>query len=581
MTVIRSPLSPVIFSPLRAPTTLYKGAGELFAQTIGRSIAPVAGAGAASPGVYAHVDAVRVSGSLRTIRVWARAAGTLIVAAYKRSSTANQLVKQRGFSVAVSVGLNNLSVGMAVNAGELIGFTVTTGVLAYSSATADGAGWFFSGSSDPATWTDAVVERALRLEIGFDLYAEPQALQATMPVASGWNHVLAYGQSNSNGGLSGAVLNDTPSATHLTFDVGPKAAPAITGGNNPAAGTKAMVEDDVSPINGTTGSVYKDTGLWQFGEEFTTRHADTTLFLSTAGVGGGRLNSITASAPWYQAMTYHVTQAKAYADAAEVSYGVSAVLFDHGETDQADGTITKAKYKEMLLVLIDAFNNEVRAITGQAARPQWLFTTTPYSITVTDAPTEAINEICSERVDCHLVAPGYRFAHGNDDLHLTAVGQCVKRAFQARAAAALADGDPVPAIRWLGATGAGTDSVVVQASSPTPLEINTTLVAAVPNSGFAVSDSGGAKTITNVALGTSVLDPESGLYLTDITLTLSTSLGATPIVKYAKTAIGSSPEITNGAAGNIFDTTDDDVTVDGSPYSMAHAAPPMTLVIGV
>lgn len=535
-------------------------------------------------------DAVEIPGSLRRVRLWSLAAASATIGIYARNDTIGQFARQRSFVVSLAIGLNEFSAddgdfdALPVSAGEFAAISVSGGVMAYSSSAADGAGWYTASAVDPATFTDAAVATNLRLEIGFDIVSRPVPITSKVPLGDGWNHVIADGQSNGVGATNGVVINTTPSDYHLTFDSGVKAAPVLTDGNNPATGTQALVEDTISPITGLSGSIYGDVGLWQFAAEFSRKRALAgvvpTLFCSSAAYSGAAAFKLAAGSPWWQVMIYHVRKAKEYADAAGVPYRVTAITFDHGESDQQTGTIAKADYRRLIENRIDCLWHDVAEITGQKDRPQWLFTTSPYHITTSDATTEAINDLCRDRADCHLVTGGYRFEHRTDQLHLTATGQCVKRAMQARVLSRLVDGQPAPVIRWLGASGGGT-SVVVRASSPAPLALNTTIVASVTASGFAVSDADGAKTVSGVALGASVWSDLYGAYLTDITLTINTSLGAAPIVRYAKTAIGASPVIASGAAGNVFDTTDDPVTVGGSPQSMANAAPPVTLKIHV
>jgi hypothetical protein len=558
-------------------------------QTIGRAVNPVAGAGGASIGVYVLANTVAVPGSLRRVRVWARAAATAEIAVYRRNATIGQFARVSSFAVELAVGLNDLRadngdfVAIPVQAGDYLAISASGGVVAFSSATADGAGWYSANTINPETLTAAAVTTGLRLELGFEVHTRPADISSQVPIGPGWNHVIGYGQSNAVGATNGVVINDTASAYHLTFDSGVKTAPTLTDGNNPATGTQALVEDDISPITGLSGSIYGDVGLWQFAAQFSRERALSgvvpTLFCSTAGYSGAIMRNIAAGSPWWQVMIYHVRKAKEFADAAGVPYRVTAVLFDHGESDQ-QGSLPKATYRAFLNSMIDCFAQEVAAITGQTERPQWLFTTSPFHITTSDNPTEAVNEACRERADCHLVTGGYMFPHRTDKLHLTAVGQCLKRAHQARVLSALVDGVTPPAIRWLGATGSGT-SVTVRALSRDPLEISTALVSAVTNDGFAVSDSGGTKTISSVVLGASVWSDAAGGYLTDVAITVSTSLGASPVIKYAKTTAAATPDITQGAAGNLFTDTAETVTIDGSAQSLAIGAPPVSLAVYV
>lgn len=174
----------------------------------------------------------------------------------------------------------------------------------------------------------------------------------------------------------------------------------------------------------------------------------------------------------------------------------------------------------------------------------------------------------------------YRFPIGSDGVHLTAEAQYLKGVYHARAAAALAGGQLPPAIRWLGAQADGT-GFAVWASAPTPLAFSTAIIGATANQGIKIVDDTGALTLSALSMGTAVLNPASGQYETPIACTLNRALGANPRFRYALDFAGSGYTVSSGASGNVFDTTSDTVEIDGSSYSLAHAAPPTEMPVFV
>jgi hypothetical protein len=70
----------------------------------------------------------------------------------------------------------------------------------------------------------------------------------------------------------------------------------------------------------------------------------------------------------YAATLFEVTHITRLAKAAGKSYGVGAVMMTHGETDSGNGT-----YKDQLIQLLNDYNDDISAITGQTARfPMYL-----------------------------------------------------------------------------------------------------------------------------------------------------------------------------------------------------------------
>ncbi len=564
-----------------AEATMAMGSPAMFSQSIGQAT-PVSGVIGTNNTWALAVPVVRDSYLVRT-RAWGYADGTAII---RRMEEDSDLFARNGidYLLAIASGDNEFAMEEPIffPAGSYVGLHCY-GVIA--TAASPGSSGLYSAAANVAEFTDSTITTSARLEVGFDFYAKEPFLPAfTKLVATcDWNHALGYGQSNDLGSANAAVVNSSPSSYHKTFNVGPKMTKPGLAGNNHDGSIKALVEDDVSPTTGSSGSTYGETKCSSFARHFSrlaSRNGNApTWFASVAGKGGTALSGIGIGTTWIKNLEYHVRAAKAAADTAGKSYGVSTVLFDHGESDQ-DAQTTKDAYLSGMHDMIDWFWARVKKITGQQHRPVWLFTVSPYHLAESSGATDAILELCASRGDCHLVVPGYIFAHVADDTHLTAVAQALKGHYYARAAEQLWRGEVPDAVRWLGAYAAGT-TLTIRAEAPTALAINTSIVSAVTDYGFAVSDDTGSLSLSGIAVGSAVLNPKTRRYETPITMTLNRALDANPAISYAKVYASSSPDIQNGAGGNIFDSTTDTVTISGTPYSLAHAAPPVTLPVFV
>lgn len=558
--------------------------------------------GSAAPNLtWAFADTVKRPSRLARIQITAPGATTMTMKRFRKIGSTVDLAAPDKLVVAITSGYNDLTLAaddfglFLYEPGELVGFHYL-GSFPYTVEPADGAGWYQSGGDDdsfnyaePTTSFKMQIRITLE-EVDANPVSEAETVSASaatrrlpagnLMASAAWLHLLGYGQSNAVGADAAPALTTTPSAHHKTFNVGPKMTkPGIAGGGNPDdEAIKALVEDDVSPIGSGT---YGETHLSSTVREYTRRAllrvpGIQTWFASSAGLSSTPIVDLMDASVWYQNLLYHITAAKREANALEQTYSVAAITWDHGETDQQN-SLSKTSYKSYARALFDAIGKDVALITGQDTPPHFLFTTSPYHITTSDGASQAMMELSRERLDLHFVVPGYRLPHVNGT-HLSNVGQILKGAYYGRALDDLACGLKPACVEWMNAVANGT-TLEVYARAPTVLQINTSIIGAATNNGVKVSDGTGTLTLSSMAVASLGVDEASGMTISKLSMTLNRSLGSNPVFRYAKDFLGSGLSITNGASGNIFDSTSETITIDGNVFSLAHPAPPITLSI--
>ncbi|WP_313444491.1 hypothetical protein [Brevundimonas sp.] len=573
---------------------------------MGRAGTPVTGStGADRPFVFG--DSFNGPTAALEVGVFMLAAGNLRVGAWSRNG--DVLTEERSVTLALPAGLNIIPAaslsGLYFEPGEHLGYYAGTAV-AVSGSASDNGGYFTPSTTGNATsFTDSAVSTGVRLEIYVrtvvsefrDIPARLSELEdvvgsfsstgGVFALTDGYamataarRHVLGYGQSNDIA-RGASVINGVASVRHLTFNVGVcMTKPGLSDGNLPDDGAKKFLVESVTNPDG--GGNCGQTKHWTAALEATRRLARTgvtpTFFRSSAGKGGTGISTIGYGGAWYANLRYHAQRAKALAAADGVAYCVSAVEFDHGETDQANN-IAKATYSAAIDALIDGFAADLVTDGVQTARPHWLFTTSPYQIKTGAGPSLAIMDHCAlpadgGRPDCHLVLPGYRLIDENgDNTHLTAVSQALKGHYYGRAEAQLEAGRVPDRVWWEGIVAVGTQ-LTAWLLAPKPIEINTTLCGATTDHGIKVVDATGTLTLSAMAVGMPIAaDDVPGWVRTPFTMTLNRSLGANPVFRYALDYANALLGATNGAGGDLFDTTADTCVISGVTHSMAHPAP--------
>lgn len=177
-------------------------------QTIGRPANPITGT-AATNNSYGWNNPVTTSGNLTQVSIFAMATGTLQVARYTKSGTELSRVAISAAVSIASVGLKILTPAdfgvFPVVAGEYL-VIYCNGVLAFTTAAADGAGWFNFAPSLPSSGTATGLTPSLRLEASFTVSVVTQTVTA-VTFAAVQDIVAANSASIDNNEAALALLN--------------------------------------------------------------------------------------------------------------------------------------------------------------------------------------------------------------------------------------------------------------------------------------------------------------------------------------------------------------------------------------
>ena len=402
---------------------------------------------------------------------------------------------------------------------------------------------------------------------------------------AGWNGLLSYGQSNSDGVNAQSALSTTQPYSNLTFGSGARAGRAgnAWGAVNTTPGTstsKALIEE-----NASAGTLAAD-GASNSGETLCTGATSTACelaaindgidpagfiwFASAPGHTGYTISQLNKGTAWYSNLTSHVTDAKALATAATKGYKVPAVVFLQGE-GVAQGPTSYASYKTLVTQLAADLDTDIRAITGQSEPVHFLIWQIAGSnggaslATVADIRRAQFDAVDSATRLLHMVAPMYPLPGQSDQIHMTPVSQLRIGRTSGRALRQLVMARVKPDVLWpTMAYARGTELRIKFRAPKLPLVLDTSLLGVVTDSGFKVTDGTGTLTLSNVRV-TSAGD--------EIAITLNRTLGTTPVVRYALDYASSLTNLTLCAGGTVRDSTTDTSLIGGTTYSMAHVAP--------
>lgn len=389
------------------------------------------------------------------------------------------------------------------------------------------------------------------------------------------NHFLFYGQSLSIGGGQSTIISTTQPYNNLTFTGG-----VDGGGNLDLSGTKPLVSRDAStapyaidgrgdrgetPVSGACNAAslfaYRDSGV---------DPANFPIFGSTAGKGGTVIDLLDKGEDWYNnKFLAHIWGAYKLSNG---SYGLPCVGWLQGESDlDASTPIDYATYKAKLSQLRDDVQDYVYSLCNQRYPVFFLTYQLSHKIKTSDSVARAQFDLDRDNEFFGLVVPTYVFPPNGDGAgHLTPVGYKWIGAYFGRAFKQVVFDKIKPkGIKPLSAVKNGTTITVKFSAPQLPLKFDTTTLAATTNQGFAVYDSTGA----NLALASVTVSNDT------VMLTLAADNTNPLTVKYAYDYLPSSVKITNGAMGNLVDSTTDSVVISGTSYPMFYAAPHFTMPV--
>lgn len=398
---------------------------------------------------------------------------------------------------------------------------------------------------------------------GTEASSFPVEVLAAPITARAYNHVLFYGQSLSVGAAAGALLSTSQPYSNVTFNGGPRA----WNGTTWDFGTfKPLVEDNVSPApDGGTNRTetpcsgaanYASTRLAQGG----IAPANHVILASTAGRGGFTIAQLKNGAAWYANLTAHVSGARAQS----ADYAVQTLCWMQGENDIISNT-PYATYRADLAQLQADFEADAKAITGQTHPVYMLTYQVSYGARTWADMALAQLDLAQKNSRFALATPTYHLPH-SDGVHLTAIGYKWAGAYFGRAYSEIVQGRKPRWLNPVSATRRGSQ-IRVRFQVPTlPLVLDTITLAATADHGFRVTDGGVTATISSIAVEGS-----------DVVITMASAPTGAVVVRYALDALGAGLSITNGASGNLRDSTADTITIGGAARPLYHVAPAFQL----
>ncbi len=259
----------------------------------------------------------------------------------------------------------------------------------------------------------------------------------TMKKLWDWNGIIGTGQSLSVG-VGGTPLRATqPSHRNLKLDLGSRFFPALDDTSSRLSlvplcePIRPLASGFPTPfpgnIRGETPHTCMASQITELTLAETAGKGDYVTVHSVVGESGQGMKALAKGAVFQDDIGYAYTaslfEARAItrlAKRAQRSFGVSAILLTHGETDAQD-----PGYQASLYRLLEDYNTDLAAITGQAFRAPLLVT--QQSSSPTEAGTLADSALavwkaCREHPG-EIVCVGPRYQYGYvDSVHLDALG---------------------------------------------------------------------------------------------------------------------------------------------------------------
>lgn len=393
------------------------------------------------------------------------------------------------------------------------------------------------------------------------------ALPASLkPVAKAINHIMSYGQSLSVGAAGQPALSTTQPYSNVTFNGGPRA----SGGDYSAF--KALVEDDlIAPDGGTNRGETICSGAANYAitkaaSENGIIPSNHVILGSAPGHGGYSITQLNKGTSWYAGYLLGHTQA---ARTLNNDYAVQVVSWMQGENDISSEMPYQTYYDHLIQLQADA-EADIKAITGQSS-PVFLVTyqCSWHSAVWKDVALAQLDAVRnSDKI--YMSTPMYHVPYAGDNVHLNNIGYKWVGAYVGRAYKQLMFDNIKPQyINPLSATRRG-NVITAKFSVPTaPLVLDATTLASTTDYGFAVEDTSGVLTISDIQV-------QNG---NEVAITLASTPTGTTTLRYALDYLGTGLTFASGASGNLRDSTPDEITISGTPYPLYHVAPHFELTV--
>ncbi|MGL2996486.1 sialate O-acetylesterase [Acinetobacter baumannii] len=389
------------------------------------------------------------------------------------------------------------------------------------------------------------------------------------------NHMLWYGESYTMGAAAPDVLSTSQPYKNLTFDSGPRkdveatsviplreffTDPSVDGyhdrGETCCSGS----------ANYASVSMMKNRGV---------RPNDHVIFSSTAGHGSFKLSDLIKGTSWYPRLLAHVSKAKQLIN--DPGYTPQIINFVQGANDAAVASRTpKSVYKPMLVQLqIDA-ETDIKTASGKDNPIRFMLAQMSYGTAAHKDMALAHLELCQESDKFMLVTPMYHFPYDGDKIHLTNIGYKWMSAYFGRAYDQYIYENRKPDFINPRLAYIENDTVIIKFDVPAlPLQIDTTSLAPTTDSGF--------KVLLLDENGAIQLDANSQQVVADITevlikddtvlLKLAAPVAEGALVRYGLDYQGTGLTLTEGASGNLRDSTKETALIEGEEKPLYHVCP--------
>ncbi|MCE6582988.1 hypothetical protein KSA13_08790 [Acinetobacter baumannii] len=379
------------------------------------------------------------------------------------------------------------------------------------------------------------------------------------------DHFLFYGQSLSVGATATTILSSTQPLYNLTFDTGTRMQGLV------ATGIKPLIEEyfagQTAPDGGNNRGETVCSGAANMSallayQENSVNPEEFPISASTAGKGGTAIANLKKGTQWYNdVFLLHLNKARELNGS---EYGVSCIGWLQGEQDAA-GTTSYESYLSQFLQLRQDMETDVQLISGKDQPVHLLTYQMSYrALGSRNIITRALYDATNIDEKIHLVTPTYLFPHNpSDQVHLTSMGYKWLSAYFGRARKELIWDKIFPrSLKVLSATYSG-KKITVKFKVPTrPLVLDTVNLAMTTDYGFRVTD--GVNTLAIDTINT---------YDDTVVINLLNAPTSDVYVRYGYDYLGAGLTILNGASGNLRDSTDESVVIDGQTKPMFYVGP--------
>jgi hypothetical protein len=408
--------------------------------------------------------------------------------------------------------------------------------------------------------------------IGGGAIAQPAFGTPLRLSGTGINGITVSGQSLGIGATARPLITTSQPYANLTFTGGIK---SVSTGDT--AGFRALYEDLFDAENSdypennrgeSVTSCSANSAVRLAGLRAGIAPADFTIFACNAAQGGTSILLHVKGAIYYTRLINQVARAKAAADAAGRPIAFNITEWIHGENNAGNG-MDYATYKPLLIQRAIDLDADIRAITGQTTPCYTLVYQTCWSTLSNTGVAQAQIDAAREHPLIDFAGPIYHLPH-SDGLHLTNVGYnrfgtgILGRAIYQR----LVEGREPDCIMPLHAVADGT-TLRVRFCTPTRLVLDRVGLPLTTDNGFQARDDAGFIAISAQRI-------EGG---DTWAATMVRPMGAGATVRYAVDYVGVGQSALQAGCGNLRDSTNDPIVVDGVGYATPHVAPAFTLPV--